>query len=83
MKFFPLILAGVIGFVIFGMNGGHVVGNYNATFVPSTSPVDAYTFKFISPGFGFFIASTGILYAYDGFYSSASIKTEMKDPKKS
>ena len=30
-----------------------------------------------------FIASTGILYAYDGFYSSASIKTEMKDPKKS
>lgn len=83
LKFFPLILAGVIGFVIFGMNGGHVVGSYNATFVPSTSPVDAYTFKFISPGFGFFIASTGILYAYDGFYSSASIKTEMKDPKKS
>lgn len=84
LKFFPLILAGVIGFVIFGMNGG-VVGNYNATFVPSPAdtPLDIYTFKFMSPGFGFFIASTGILYAYDGFYSSASIKTEMKDPKKS
>lgn len=84
LKFFPLILAGIIGFVIFGMNGGNVVGNYNATFVtPTTSLVDGYTFKFISPGFGFFIASTGILYAYDGFYSSASIKTEMKEPKKS
>lgn len=85
LKFFPLILAGVIGFVIFGMNHGQVVGNYDAIFRPSeaNTPLDIYTFKFMSPGFGFFIASTGILYAYDGFYSSASIKTEMKDPKKS
>lgn len=84
VKFLPLILAGIVGFVIFGMNGGKLLSNSDFDFGFSQytpSGTDLYTFKLL-PGLGFFIAATGILYAYDGFYGAAGIKTEMKDPKK-
>ena len=85
VKFFPLLFVAVIGFVIFGMNNGNIVGeNYGVGFVPT--PVDdivkQYTFNTFSPGFGLFIASIGIFYAFDGFYVAAGIKSELKEPKK-
>ena len=88
VKFIPLVFAAVVGFVIFGMNGG-IVPN-GSPFQPGFNPTDVsndlnamWTFKNLTPGFGFFIAATGILYAYDGFYGAAGIKTEMKEPQKS
>lgn len=88
VKFIPLIFAAVVGFVIFGMNNG-IVPN-GSPFQPGFNPTNVsndlnamWTFKNLTPGFGFFIAATGILYAYDGFYGAAGIKTEMKEPKKS
>lgn len=86
VKFIPLVFAAVMGFVIFGMSGGLPSGSpFRPGFNPtSTSTVDAlYTFKNLTPGFGFFIAASGILYAYDGFYGGSGIKTEMKEPEKS
>lgn len=86
VKFLPLALAAVIGFVIFGINNGLPAGSQ---FAPGFSqwnpsamrPDQFYTFR-ILPGLGFFIAASGILYAYDGFYGAAGIKTEMKEPHK-
>lgn len=85
VKFLPLILAGIIGFVIFGINKGQLPLGSN--FAPGfqqyqPSGTDLYTFKLL-PGLGFFIAATGILYAYDGFYGAAGIQSEMKEPHKS
>lgn len=84
VKFFPLIFAAVIGFVIFGMNNGQFVGDYAVGFVPSNvdNEVSRYTFNTFSPGFGMFIASISIFYAFDGFYVAAGIKSELKEPKK-
>lgn len=85
VKFFPLLFVAIIGFVIFGMNNGNIVGpSYNVGFVPSPTDdvVSRYTFNTLSPGFGLFIASIGIFYAFDGFYVAAGIKSELKEPKK-
>ncbi len=84
VKFLPLILAGVIGFVIIGMNGGHIAGEYITDGFKSYSDdlVKQWTFKTYTPGFGLFIASIGIFYAYDGFYNAAGIQSELKEPKK-
>ncbi len=84
VKFFPLIFAAIIGFVIFGMNNGNFVGNYGIGFVPSPidNDVSLYTFNTFSPGFGMFIASISIFYAFDGFYVAAGVKSELKEPKK-
>lgn len=85
IKFFPLTLVAIIGFVIFGINAGNLPAGSN--FAPgfsqwNPSATDLYTFN-VLPGLGFFIASTGILYAYDGFYGAAGIQTEMKKPEDS
>ena len=79
-----LTFAAVIGFVIFGMNNGQFVGDYAVGFVPSNvdNEVSRYTFNTFSPGFGMFIASISIFYAFDGFYVAAGIKSELKEPKK-
>jgi len=36
----------------------------------------------MTPGFGLFIAVAAIFFAYDGFYVTAGIQSEMKEPKK-
>lgn len=41
-----------------------------------------YNFANLTPGFGMFIAIGSIFFAYDGFYVTAGIQTEMKEPKK-
>lgn len=85
VKFIPLLFVAIIGFVIFGMNNGNIVGSdYGVGFVPTetNSEVATYTFNTFSPGFGLFIASIGIFYAFDGFYVAAGIKSELKEPKK-
>lgn len=84
VKFLPLIFAAILGFVIIGLNGKISTPDYAAGFNPSTptSSSDVYTFSQLTPGFGMFIAIGGIFFAYDGFYVTAGIQTEMKEPKK-
>lgn len=84
VKFLPLVFAAILGFVILGINGNISTSSYAAGFNPSTPEAssDVYTFSQLTPGFGMFIAIGGIFFAYDGFYVTAGIQTEMKEPKK-
>ncbi len=82
VKFIPLSIAAVVGFLIFAMNNGNIVGNYDVGFIPNNTILAEHTFKTLTPGFGLFIGCIGIFYAYDGFYTAAGIKSELKEPKK-
>lgn len=82
VKFIPLVLAVILGFWSLAENG--LAAGVGAGFQPSTQ-VGAnaiYSFNTMTPGFGLFIAVAAIFFAYDGFYVTAGIQTEMKEPKK-
>ncbi len=86
VKFIPLVFAAIIGFVIIGMGHGQndVAGVLapSAGFEPENFPTDPNNFAQMSPGIGLFISVGAIFFAYDGFYVTAGIQTEMKEPKK-
>ncbi len=87
VKFIPLAIAAIVGFIAFAtagaklpLNGSHYIPGLNPS--PNNGLYE-YTFNTFTGGFGFFIAASAILYAYDGFYTTAGIKSQMKEPKKS
>ena len=96
VKFIPLVLAIGLGFAAFAQNGGKLPEGTDWGFIPvvpnpgtSTEPTSpaamaatTYTFATMTPGFGLFIAVAAIFFAYDGFYVTAGIQSEMKEPKK-
>ncbi len=96
VKFIPLVLAIGIGFAAFAQNGGQLPPKFDWGFKPivpdpgtPTEPTSAaamaattYSFATMTPGFGLFIAVAAIFFAYDGFYVTAGIQSEMKEPKK-
>jgi amino acid transporter len=79
VKFIPLVVAAVIGFVFIGVgaNSGTPV---TPGFKPPTSPPNSLAS--MTPAFGMFIAMAGIFFAYDGFYITSGLQTEMAEPKK-
>lgn len=79
VKFFPLIVAAFIGFFYIGFEGTE---NISVGFDPSYELKPTTSFSAISPGIGLFIAIGAIFFAFDGFYFSAGIQSEMKEPKK-
>lgn len=95
LKFIPLVFAALIGFVIIGMQGvnGYQPPQFDGkTFDPVLGPsagfdsanfaTDPNNFAKMSPGIGLFISVGAIFFAYDGFYVTAGIQSEMKEPKK-
>ena len=78
VKFIPLIVAAVIGFVFIG-TGGTPEPPISPGFGPTN---EASSLAAMTPGFGMFIAMAGIFFAYDGFYVTAGLQTEMAEPKK-
>lgn len=78
VKFLPLVFAVLVGFIIVGLQG-KIAGDYDAGF-KSESSFESFTK--ITPGFGVFIAVGSIFFAYDGFYVTAGMQSEMKEPKK-
>lgn len=79
VKFIPLVVAAIIGFVFVG------VGATPGTAVtPGFKPevVNTNSLAAMTPGFGMFIAMAGIFFAYDGFYVTSGLQTEMAEPKK-
>ncbi len=91
VKFIPLVLAIGLGFAAFADKAGQLPGGVDWGFVPVTPDADAsaagaastiYSFATMTPGFGLFIAVAAIFFAYDGFYVTAGIQSEMKEPKK-
>ncbi|MDE5545594.1 MAG: APC family permease, partial [Malacoplasma sp.] len=82
VKFLPLIFATILGFVIVGINGKISTDSYGVGFNPTDFSNESFSFSQLSPGFGMFIAIGGIFFAYDGFYVTAGIQSEMKKPSK-
>lgn len=79
LKFIPLIVAGVIGFVFIGMNPDQPP---SAGVIPPPPAEGPISLGAATPVFGVTLAITGIFFAYDGFYVTAGLQTEMKEPKK-
>ncbi|MGL5640606.1 MAG: APC family permease [Mycoplasmoidaceae bacterium] len=78
VKFIPLLIAAFIGYAFISMEG-------TGGIVAAPNPQDNYDptrFSTFSPGFGMFLAVSGIFFAYDGFYVTAGLQTEMKEPQK-
>lgn len=82
IKFIPLMAAIVIGFIIAGMDGAHVSAGPVAPGGNISSKSDMFSFASTTPGIGLFLAIGGIFFAYDGFYVTAGLQSEMKEPKK-
>lgn len=78
VKFIPLIVAAVIGFVFIGVGA-----TPSEPITPEFKPeANVNSLAAMTPGFGMFIAMAGIFFAYDGFYVTSGLQTEMAEPKK-
>ena len=97
LNFIPVVLAIIFGFMGAGVLGGIAGGQAGVNagliskpvfdpikFLPSGTETNnlLYTFQKMTPGFGLFIGMGAIFFAYDGFYITAGIQSEMKEPKK-
>ena len=78
IKFIPMIAVTFIGFVF--------IGKYGINYQPLTKQnlfnKESLSMFGVSPFFGVFGAIGGIFFAFDGFYTTAGLQTEMKEPKK-
>lgn len=93
IKFLPLVLVTLIGFILVGMNAGGWDGVSMSPQKPTIDLKDESqtindsieaglsVLKF-APGLGMFMAISAIFFAYDGFYVVAGLQSEMKEPKK-
>lgn len=81
-KFIPLVAAVAIGFTIaISDHFTNVPLSTNFNHWNDLSKANG-NFFMISPLFGFFGSLASIFFAYDGFYASAGIQSEMKEPRK-
>lgn len=78
VKFIPLAVAALIGFIIVGLDNNVV--NTTVQIKPSKGGIDS--FYGLSPYLGMFAAISSIFFAFDGFYTAAGVQSEMKEPKK-
>lgn len=74
VKFFPIAIIIILGFVIIGQQGVNVEVKPTGT--------NNLSFTKLSPGIGMFMSFAAVFFAYDGFYYSAGLQSEMKEPKK-
>ncbi|MGL4647716.1 MAG: APC family permease [Mycoplasmoidaceae bacterium] len=80
VKFIPLAIAAFIGYAYIANVPG---ASDNIGVAPDPGPnYDPTRFSTFNPGFGMFLAMSGIFFAYDGFYVTAGLQTEMKEPRK-
>lgn len=87
VKFIPLIVVVVLGLVFASQNlstvpKGATITNgqqlLNITWWDSNS----HSLAGLSPVFGLFTSMAGIFFAFDGFYVTAGVQSEMAEPKK-
>ncbi|MDE6477091.1 MAG: APC family permease [Mycoplasmoidaceae bacterium] len=70
----PLIFAAIIGYVYYADTGTI----NEISYVKPATPL----FNELNPVLGIFISIPSIFFVFDGFYSTAGLQTEMKEPKK-
>ena len=78
VKFIPLAVAALIGFIIVGLDNNVI--DTTVQIKPSKGGIDS--FYRLSPYLGMFAATSSIFFAFDGFYTAAGVQSEMKEPKK-
>lgn len=85
-KFIPLVIVAILGFVLAGQpikdSAGNVIGGVN-----NVNPINWWdkssTNLFqLTPVFGIFGGIAAIFFAFDGFYVTAGLQTDMKEPRK-
>ncbi|MGL5643505.1 MAG: APC family permease [Metamycoplasmataceae bacterium] len=79
VKFIPLVVAALMGFIFIG-TGATPETPVTPGFKPEYTGIESLSA--MTPGFGMFIAIAGIFFAYDGFYVTSGLNSEMKEPKK-
>lgn len=79
VKFIPLVVAAVIGFVVMSKTGK--AENLDTIKIWRAHSAEVTFFK-ISPLIGLFGSLASIFFAFDGFYVTAGVQSEMKEPKK-
>ncbi len=81
VKFIPMIVAAIIGFVVLGINKT-LPDNIVLPGEPHPAAPDGYRLQALDPSLGLFCSLSSIFFAYDGFYVASGIQSEMKEPKK-
>lgn len=82
LKFFPIIFAMIIGFVVLGMNHGHLQPGVNP--VTPTLPALSKNVKelsYLSPVLGIVASIPAIFFTFNGFQYPANLVDDMKNPK--
>ncbi len=77
VKFFPLAIITFLGIYI-----ASVTENSSVIITPIKPENNMLRFESMWPGIGMFISFAAIFFAYDGFYYSVGIQTDMKQPEK-
>lgn len=82
VKFIPLVAIVIIGFIFFAQR----LGAGDQIWTPITKETlfnkESTSFLKMTPVLGIFGSLAGIFFAFDGFYVSAGIQSEMKNPEK-
>lgn len=85
VKFIPLVAIVVIGFIFFAKRLGDTSADA-VIWTPITKETlfnsSSTSFLKLTPVLGIFGSLAGIFFAFDGFYVSAGIQSEMKNPEK-
>jgi hypothetical protein len=83
IKFLPLIVAAILGFIFLAIGKSGVGGDYNHA-LPVTSSIDKKDtyFNNLVPALGIFMSIPSVLFVVDGFYSCTAMQTSMAEPKK-
>lgn len=85
-KFIPLVIVAILGFVLAGQpikdSSGNIVGGINnVTSIDWWDKSSTNLFQ-LTPVFGIFGGIAAIFFAFDGFYVTAGLQTDMKEPRK-
>ncbi|WP_412031278.1 APC family permease [Metamycoplasma buccale] len=78
VKFIPLIAVVIVGFAFAAKNGI----TYNKITTESLFDAKSTSLFGLSPFFAVFASLGGIFFAFDGFYVTAGVQSEMKHPEK-
>lgn len=81
IKFIPLVIAALLGFIWLGTHPGQIGGNNVWANPDVTDKKDLYLNN-LYPVLGIFMSIPSVLFVVDGFYSSTAIQSSMKEPKK-
>ncbi|WP_052663022.1 APC family permease [Mycoplasmoides pirum] len=86
LKFIPLVVVAILGFVLAAMpvtnTDGTTTGGINNIGDPNLWNGSATNLFELTPFFGTFGAMAAIFFAFDGFYVTAGLQSEMREPKK-